>query len=823
MDRSKRFWDMSDTFLNRHIKDLPVATLLCRRNGRLLHTNNLAETILGSLNGYLNLDQIFQFDQCDIKGCSQLSQILTVIEQRSIEHNTINLPYSNPPISHLSLSFSRFNENDEEYILVVIQDVSESKKLIQAFEYKENLLDNIITTSSDALIVFDNNDYIELFSPAAEKMFDRSASEMIIEDVYRLFSETCHEKIQQIIKHLKASSNQDEALVFEDLQPTNASGEAFPASITFSKSHKDTDSLFFMVISDKSLFQRFVNSVNDAYIKTDEHGVIIDVNNKTESLFHYDRRTLINKHISFLELRSDKDPNIISDISALLNNHGEEEDFITRNRRGSELTLNLTIWPQDIKNVRLNNLIIRDISQKKLAERQLITSAFTDSLTGLSNRANFVRELNELINTKNNSGRKFALIAMDLDKFKEVNDTYGHDYGDELLMSATKRITACVRDGDLVSRMGGDEFTIIIRDNDGVDSIDKIAERLLRTFRRDFSLKGKRVSISTSMGVSLFPSDSKDADELYKAADMAMYAAKRAGKDGYRRFNLDMYREFERQKLIENSIPKAIENSEFELHYQPKISYSNERITGFEALIRWNHEVLGSIPPSEFISIAEETGKILQLTRWVIEKSIKDIKSFDDAAPEIKAENLKIAVNISPDHFKEDIYSDIKTILERENFDPSRLEIEITESILLHHTEEIISMLNKVSSLGVRVSMDDFGTGYSSLQYLKFFQLNTIKIDRIFVHNIHSDPHNTFIIESIISIANRLNLDLVAEGVETMEELDQIIKMGCDLIQGFYFSKPLPLPELKSYFAQAKQQIHQAKAHLPFPEVNSDN
>ncbi|MEJ2682326.1 MAG: EAL domain-containing protein [Gammaproteobacteria bacterium] len=774
------------------INHLPIATLLCDTKGEIVAINEKACRLLNYKNQNILIDQLIDFSRSDIHSCECLADVVSVIRSRSDDHNAISIPYNNPPITHLSLCIQCYDSNGMEMICMVIRDISESKKLMDAFEYKENLLDNIITTSTDALIVFDNRGCIELFSPAAEVMFGRSSTEMIIEDIFCLFDKSSHIKIHKIIDQLKFSKGSDETLVFEDIRPINAHGKPFPSSITFSKSQKDRDSLFFMIISDKSLFHRFVNSVNDAYIKTDEQGHILDINNKTEELFNYDRNMLINKHISFLRLTNCNTSDVVADIGSLIDTSREDEDFVARNKRGDQLTLNLTVWPQEINNIRLNNLIIRDISQKKIAEQRLVTSAFTDSLTSISNRANFIQKLKKLVSSNTKSSQEFALIVLDLDKFKEVNDTYGHDSGDELLVAAANRLMSCVRSQDLVSRMGGDEFTIIIYNTVEKLVIDRVVERILRTFRRDFSIKGKRVAVSISIGIAFFPKDAQSADDIYKAADMAMYSTKRAGKDGYRYFTFSMYEHYERQKMIERALVHAVDNREFCIYFQPKISFSQSRLVGFEALLRWNHPELGFLSPDEFIPIAEDTGAIINITRWVLSQGMILMNRWMEESIAFQAHRPTLAVNISPDHFQYRLLDDIQACLKAHNYNPKLLEIEITESTLLNHSDEIINCLNRISDMGVHISMDDFGTGYSSLQYLKHFNLNTIKIDRSFVKDMKSESQNNFIIESIISIAKRLNLNLVAEGVESMDQLHHLVALGCDVFQGYYYSKPLP-------------------------------
>lgn len=796
---------MSDKYVF-SIEALPVPALLCDLRGDILDCNRKATSLIGKDITSCNIDSLMDFSHADLPECNRFSQAAEILRSRNSKHNVIRIEFDVPPVSYLNLFFNFYTQNEAELVLIELHDVSDQVKLVDAFEYKQNILDNIVITSTDALIVFDDYGGIELFSPAAESLFGKTSTEMIIEDIYSLFSDESRAKIESIINHLNSIDDNNEIMVFENLEPMNVLGKTFPASITFSKSQKDDNALYFMVITDKSLFQKFVNSVNDAYIKIDSQGNIIDINNKAEELFGCNRNALISQHISFLGIRNSSSSIVLSDI-ADIEKSNNDDDYVAVCCEGKELTLNLTVWPQDVNNIRLNNLIVRDVSHKKLAEKQLITTAFTDSLTSLDNRASFNKKLNEQLDNACENGKAFSLIAIDLDKFKYVNDSFGHDYGDELLKIVSRRLSACVREEDTVSRIGGDEFTIIVKKPESQSSLNKIADRILRTLRREYQLKDKKVTISCSIGIAFYPEDADNSEDLYKAADMAMYAAKRSGKDAFRRFTKEMFHEYERIKLIERELKTAVEKGELSLHFQPKISYSNSCLVGFEALLRWNSSILGNVSPVEFIPIAEDSKCICDITRWVLREAIRCMKQWYATTTVAQSNRITVAINISAEHFKQDIYSDITQIVEEEKFDPTLLELEITESTLLESSQEVVDELRRLRDFGVKISMDDFGTGYSSLQYLKHFALDTLKIDRSFVRDISTDDHNILIIESIISIAKRLDLNLVAEGVESAMDVEKLVSMGCDIFQGYYYSKPIPKVDVENYLKQCKVSI----------------
>jgi len=787
------------------IAALPIPILVCDWNGLIIQANEWAQALFSSPLIQMQLDTILDFTQADTVGCSSFKEAAQRILNRGADLNSTNIPFKKPPTSYLCLYFSRLEQNGQELITLCVQDISDYKNHIKTSKYQQNLLDNIVSTSNDAMVVFDAAGYIELFNPTAEALFGVSAAEAIMGDVYDLFGQESHSTIKDILAKLKNEANPP-AWVFENLATRHVSGAAFPSSISFSRSRRDTDALFFMIVSDKTLFHAFINSVDDAYIKTDEKGNIIDLNKRAEEIFADTRHILLGKNIGDLGIKKLPSASSIQDIT-LITSINSEEDYVVINGRGEELNLNLTTWPQVINNTQLNNIIIKDISQKKLAQKQLIISAFTDSLTKLANRERFHQELSAQINASRTIGSSFALLVIDLDKFKEVNDSYGHDYGDRLLRAAAKRLSSCVRDNDLVCRMGGDEFTVIIRKVHNETEVVKVAERILKSFRKDFAIKEKRLSVSSSIGIAIFPEDATTEERLLISADMAMYTAKKSSRDTYSRFNPDMHKSHDRRKLLERALTKALENNELSLHFQPKISYSGKRIVGFEALLRWHNPELGFVSPMEFIPIAEETGQIIGMTRWVLENALRTTKVLSSAQP-ADQNKLTIAVNISPDHFKQDLSGDLHQAIQQEGFDPSLLEIEITESTLLERSGDVVDTLNAISALGIQISIDDFGTGYSSLQYLKHFRLNTLKIDRSFVRDIHTDQHNIFIVESIIAIAKRMNMNLVAEGVESLDEINHLVALGCDIFQGFYYSKPLPAADVPQFLQSFQAEHH---------------
>ncbi|MDA8415063.1 MAG: EAL domain-containing protein [Desulfobacteraceae bacterium] len=446
--------------------------------------------------------------------------------------------------------------------------------------------------------------------------------------------------------------------------------------------------------------------------------------------------------------------------------------------------------------------IQRDITERRQSEEKIRSLAFYDTLTGLPNRS-FHRELliRAIAHAKRNS-KTMATMFLDLDGFKKINDSLGHDMGDELLRLTAERLLSCLRGSDgiarvneensansVVSRLGGDEFIILLNEIAHDTDASLVARRLLKAFEQPFSLNGNDVHITASIGISLYPADGETSEELLKCADIAMYHTKAHGKNNFHFFSSAMNREAVKRLSLENDLRLALEKGEFLLHYQPKIFATDRRISGMEALIRWQHPRSGMIPPLDFIPIAEETGLIDLIGQWVLREACTQNKKWQDSG----IVRIPVAVNLSLHQIKNrNIVNTIKEILEETGLEPGFLELEITESIAMHNPLTTITILKELQDMGVRISIDDFGTGYSSLAYLRQLPLDTLKIDRSFVNAITTKPDDAVIVRTIIAMAHSLNLSVVAEGVETEEQYAFLQSFNCDEIQGYLFSRPVP-------------------------------
>lgn len=453
---------------------------------------------------------------------------------------------------------------------------------------------------------------------------------------------------------------------------------------------------------------------------------------------------------------------------------------------------------------------VRYAIERKRTEERIVHMAYYDGLTNLPNRSLFLDRLSQALTHSNRYKDNCALLFIDLDNFKQINDTLDHRIGDLLLQGVAERLNSFVRSADTiarqkvkaltstVARLGGDEFTVLLTEIHSMQDAAKVSQRILDSLNSPFYLDGHEVFITASIGIALYPADGDDIDTLIKNADTAMYHAKGNGKNHFQFYKYSMNSTALERLHMENDLRKAITNNELSLLYQPRIDISNGNIVGTEALVRWEHPEQGMITPARFIPLAEETGLIMPIGEWVLKTACRQKKAWQGKGP-VHAP-LSISVNISGHQFNQgDLINIMVKILEDTGLDPSYLELEITESTIMKNADSTIALLHKLKDMGVKLSMDDFGTGFSSFNYLKRFPLDIIKIDRSFIKDITNSPRDATIVKAIIVMAHTLELKVVAEGVETEEQLGLLQEMGCDEMQGFLLCRPLPAEHVHEF------------------------
>jgi diguanylate cyclase (GGDEF)-like protein/PAS domain S-box-containing protein len=439
--------------------------------------------------------------------------------------------------------------------------------------------------------------------------------------------------------------------------------------------------------------------------------------------------------------------------------------------------------------------VLRDATRTRAMTKEITHAAEHDFLTGLPNRILLNDRINQAIAIACRHDAQVAVLFLDLDGFKHINDSLGHAVGDKLLKSIAGRLVLCVRGADTVSRQGGDEFIVLLTEVKEAGGASISAIRLLAAVAEAHGIDGHDLHVTASIGVSIFPDDGADAETLIKNADTAMYQAKANGRQGYQFFKPAMnVRAVERQS-IEEGLRRALERQEFALHYQPKISLATGEITGMEALLRWTHPVRGAVPPAQFIPVAEECGLILPIGAWVLREACRQAKAWQDAG--VPAGTM--AINVSGIEFQDTNFPrGMFEIIDASGLDPSMLEVELTETVLMKRAESAVSILHSLRDKGIKVAVDDFGTGYSSLSYLRRFPIDVLKIDQSFVRQINDDGDDSAIVTAVIGMARSLKLRVVAEGVETLEELSFLRAQQCDEVQGYYFSRPVPPADVET-------------------------
>lgn len=439
-----------------------------------------------------------------------------------------------------------------------------------------------------------------------------------------------------------------------------------------------------------------------------------------------------------------------------------------------------------------------EILERKRIQVKLDRLAHYDNVTGLNNRHFFNDRLDSVISRSEKFMEKTVLMFIDLDNFKTVNDTLGHDVGDELLQLVAERLANTVRFGDVVCRIGGDEFAIILENVSELSVASMIAEKCLATLAQPIEISGNELHIGASIGVSVYPDDAQDKYTLLKYADTAMYYAKNGGKNAYRVFEQSMQEDAQKRFTMENNLRRGMEREEFVLHYQPQIDVTSGQITGVEALIRWIHPELGIITPAEFIPIAEDTGLIVEIGEWVIREACQEMKRWNE-----EGHKLRVAINLSGRQLKErNFVENVLAIVEETGIDPEYLELELTESMLMEASAGIIEKLFDLKAAGIQLAIDDFGTGYSSMSYLKAFPVNCLKIDRSFISDLPQNTEDAAITKAIIAMAKSLRLEVVAEGIETAEQGNFLREHGCDTYQGYFYSKPVSPEDIRKMLSK---------------------
>ena len=566
------------------------------------------------------------------------------------------------------------------------------------------------------------------------------------------------------------------------------------------------------LMKQKETFETLFEKSSDGILILDDKGRFIEGNEEVISLLKLkSKEELIVK--TPLDFSPEKQPDgqmseqKIEEMIYITKLHdGYQFEWMLRRMDGKDFWAEITMTPIELNGKNVVYVVCRDISDKKKSQEKLIKQADVlryqahhDLLTGLPNRILFAQELKKGISEAEARGEELALFFIDLDQFKQINDSLGHEIGDRVLNLIADRLRKISDERHVLSRLGGDEFTIIMKHISDKNTLKVFAHAILDAVEKPLFVEGNKLYMSSSIGISLYPKDGKESDDLLKYADAAMYKAKEEGRNNYQFYDISMTEQAYERVIMKAALRRALEEKEFIVYYQPQVNAKTGKIIGVEALIRWQHPLMGFLEPGKFLAVASKTGLLAEIDRWTMQQAMGEVGEWHRQG--LQPGHLSLNTTIS--QLKDELFFErLEQALENNHFDPEWLELEITESEVMQRYEEIITKLKLLHSKGIHIAIDDFGTGHSSLAYLKRLPANKLKIDRSFIIDLPHDEESVAIVKAIIALGNIVKLDIIAEGVETEEQKEFLIENGCDNIQGYYYGRPMPAEEMRKLLSE---------------------
>jgi diguanylate cyclase (GGDEF)-like protein/PAS domain S-box-containing protein len=538
----------------------------------------------------------------------------------------------------------------------------------------------------------------------------------------------------------------------------------------------------------------------------DRRGSIVSLNRSAEAALGYRSDEVVGRGVDVLiPANLPDEADALCRVMRIAERQGAFEGVMARRKSGEVVPIELAVEETLLQGAPLLVLTIRDVALRDQTEESIRNLAYHDPLTGLPNRLLFNDRLGQAIERARRNQQLLAVMILDIDRFKLINDSLGLARGDQVLRLVGERLVAAVRRSDTVARLGADDFLLLLPGVDGAANTAKDAQKVLDTFLPSLEIDDQELHLGASLGITLYPHDGDDDETLIRNADTALYRAKESSRGSYQFYTTDMNASAFERLVLETRLRKALDRQELILHYQPQVCLDSGAVVAVEALVRWFHADLGLIPPAEFIPLAEDTGLILELGRWVLSTACAQVRAWQEQG----FADLRLAVNLSGRQFEQDdLVRSIAEVIEEACFDPADLELELTESSIMRRPEQAALKLQALDRLGIRLSIDDFGTGYSSLGHLKRFPIRTLKIDQSFIQDITTDPNDAAITQAIIALAESLQLKVIAEGVETRDQLNLLRRYHCDEMQGYLFARPLPAGELLTLLRSGTRLMH---------------
>jgi len=702
-------------------------------------------------------------------------------------------------LATLVLAISRekaraLKRTSRELVAAVSEKQTTSVALSQAKSETQRILDSI----TDAFYTLDEHWRFTYLNPKAEELVKRSSTDLLQRSVWDEFPEAVDTEIyQQFHRAMREQKTIEFAEYYEPLR-TWFDIRVYPSPSGISVFFRDISR---RVQRDEALRlrERAIESSVNAILITDYQQVdhpIIYVNPAFERITGYPAAEALGRNCRFLQ-GEDRDQPDLKKLRNLIQEGTEGRVVLRNHKKNGELFWNeLYVAPVKDHNDRITHFVgvLNDITETRNYQNELERRATHDLLTGLANRGLLMDRLQLAGIQAKRRSQKVAVLFIDLDGFKMINDGFGHATGDQVLKLTGNRLAASVREGDTVGRLGGDEFVIVLNDQERIEDISDAVTRIMESVLRPIPIRNDEISLTCSIGISVCPDDGEEAGALLKYADIAMYKAKEEGKNASRFYTRGMNETIVQKITLTNNLRRALERREFLLHYQPQVDLKSGAVLGAEALIRWQHPEFGMIAPLQFIPLAEESGQIVQIGEWVINTACAQNIAFGKSG----LPPLLMSVNLSARQLRDkNLIGLIRAALDASGLPPGSLELEITESMVMTDIEDSIGILKQIKALGVHLAMDDFGTGYSSLSHLKRFPIDRLKIDKSFVRDVTSDPDDAALATAIIALAHKLGVKVVAEGVETAEQRDFLVNAGCDQAQGFFYAKPADTGEFQ--------------------------
>ena len=806
-----------EAFLDSLLNAIPIPVFYKDSNGIYLGVNRMYETYFGTTSEEFIGKSVFDIHPKELAEIYHAKDTEVFECRIDAQQYETQLKHMNGTLHDIIFSKAAFfdNQGHVKGLIGAILDITERKHSEEHLERTKAKLSAVISTIPDLIWVKDAEGIYMLCNPSFENFFGASCGEIIGKTDYDFIAKEQADFFRQKDREAMESGEMcinEEEIVFANngqraLLETRKipvyNGDEFMGVLGIGRDITKRKQMETELQNHADFHSTLVNAMFDVgmQLMVIENGKIIYIGNRELARgFGYTDAEL-DAQPSLLDIIHPDDKARVAD-TYMRRLAGEEMPnvyelgLITREGERREFETSITIVPNSDP-VRIVT-VGRDITERKTTENKIDYLAHHDVLTGLPNRILLKNKADIMIRSAKLNDSKVALLFIDLDEFKTINDTLGHLVGDKMLKVVSSRLQTIIKQDDIISRLGGDEFVILLQNINTYDEIISLAERIIKKFEQPYQIEENSLYTSASIGIALYPNNGNSFQSLLQNADTAMYKAKESGKNAYCFFTEEMKHNLIGEFKLKNDLKNALLNNEFVLHYQPQINRDDNSIIGVEALIRWQHPQLGMIPPNSFISIAESNGFIVEIGEWVIKEACRQAAIWNKQGMEIV-----IAVNISAIQFKRgNLQAVIQDALSQSGLDPKFLELELTESLLINDTENMLKSVHKIKKLGIQLSIDDFGTGYSSLAYLKRFAVDKLKIDRSFVKDIVTDHEDATIVKTIIQMAKNLNLRTIAEGVENHEVLEVLDSYGCDEIQGYHFSKPLEAALFESYYNQ---------------------